>query len=508
MKAQEICNNGKDDDGNGLVDLNDPACQCHFIVNGNLLQNGSFETYDHCPVTYTYDNDYKIANYWQYGTYTNIGEAAYYHNLKCDYDSAQVMYNMPPALPLPDGSGFISIQNNTYIDPIPEPKIPKTYVGQCLRNPLTKGESYTLSFYAGRFKSWDNLTGKIFPFTVAIFGNKDCNAVPFGKIYASGNGCPANYAGWIFLGETTIHSISDWVQSKITFIAPDDINVIEVGPDCSVLSPINDLTDSTTFLDYHLYYLDDLHLLPTEDFNFKYIQSQTTGNCNGIPVLQAPVYTNASYQWYKDSVAIIGAVTDTYAVTDTTGISYYNVRIITSDTCVITEPYLVTASKLNQVKIPADTAMCMNDTLLLSHELTGITYAVNGVISSSVKINIPGNYTITASDVNGCTKTFNTNITLQNCTDCIINVPSAFTPNGDGLNDVFRAQLNCYVASFHCMIFNRWGKKVFETSNINNGWNGYSFDNKILAGTYVYYMEYKTSTGNIKTAKGIVVLMQ
>ena len=328
MKAQEICNNGKDDDGNALTDLNDPACQCHFVVNGNLLQNGSFELYDHCPVTYTYDNDFKIANYWQYGTYTNIGEAAYYHNLKCSYDSSQVMYNMPPKLPLPDGNGFISIQNNTYIDPIPESQIPKTYVGQCLQQPLAKSESYTLSFYAGRFKSWDNLTGKLFPFTVAVFGNKDCNAVPFGKVYASGNGCPANYSGWIFLGETTIHSIDDWVQSKITFIAPDDINVIEVGPDCSVLSPINDLTDSTTFLDYHLYYLDDLHLLPTEDFNFKYIQSQTTGNCNGFPVLQAPVYTNASYQWYKDSIAVIGAISSTYSVTDTTGISYYNVRII------------------------------------------------------------------------------------------------------------------------------------------------------------------------------------
>jgi gliding motility-associated-like protein len=68
--------------------------------------------------------------------------------------------------------------------------------------------------------------------------------------------------------------------------------------------------------------------------------------------------------------------------------------------------------------------------------------------------------------------------------------------------------VNCFTTSFHCTVFNRWGKKVFETSDVHNGWNGYSFDNKILAGTYVYYIEYKTNTGNIKTAKGVVVLMQ
>jgi len=99
--TQEICNNGIDDDGDGLVDLHDADCQCHFVVTDNLLQNGSFELYDHCPVNHTYDKDYKIADDWQYGTYTNINEADYYHNLLCSDDAAQFMYHMPPQLPLP-----------------------------------------------------------------------------------------------------------------------------------------------------------------------------------------------------------------------------------------------------------------------------------------------------------------------------------------------------------------------------------------------------------------------
>src|SRR5581483_9510055 len=125
--AQEICDNGIDDDSDGLIDLYDPDCQCHFTVNGNLLVNGSFEDYDHCPILYMYDSDYKIANGWEYGTYTNLNEADYYHNLKCSYDSTKTMLYMPPALPLPDGDAFISVLNSLYLHPVPENEIPKGY---------------------------------------------------------------------------------------------------------------------------------------------------------------------------------------------------------------------------------------------------------------------------------------------------------------------------------------------------------------------------------------------
>lgn len=507
LAAQEVCNNGKDDDNNGLIDLSDPACQCHYTVNGNLLQNGSFESFDHCPANYTYVSDYKIANYWEFGTYTDINEADFYHNLKCTYDSTVVSSKMQPKLPLPDGSAYIGIQNTTFFTPIPEPEIPKNYVGQCLQSSLKKGEQYTLSFYAGRFKSWDNKTGKIFPFTVAVFGNTDCNAAPFGKKYAFGNGCPANYAGWIYLGETTVNSVGEWVQNKINFLAPDDIKIIEVGPSCAVLSPINDLADSTTFLDYHLYYLDDLHLLPTKDFPFEYIQPQLQQNCNGLPVLKAPVVANATYQWYKDSIAIVGATNDVYSVSDVAGLHYYSVLRTGVDKCVISEPLAVTTSKLNEVKIPVDTGLCPNDTLQLSPALTGIIYTVNGIQSNVVAINKAGIYTVLAADMYGCEKVFNVNVANQNCTDCNILVPTAFTPNNDGLNDVFRPRLNCFASSFHINIFNRWGKKIFESSDIKKGWNGVYAGLRLSTGAYVYYIEYKTTSGITKTAKGVVTLM-
>src|SRR5437763_10777071 len=103
--AQEICNNGDDDDDDGLIDLFDPDCQCHFAVTGNLLLNGSFESYQHCPLTYIYDSEHDIALNWEFSSYTNINEANFYHNLRCLTDSEQVSAHMKPSLPLPQGTG-------------------------------------------------------------------------------------------------------------------------------------------------------------------------------------------------------------------------------------------------------------------------------------------------------------------------------------------------------------------------------------------------------------------
>jgi gliding motility-associated-like protein len=505
--AQEICNNGVDDDNDGLIDLFDPDCQCRINANGNLLLNGSFESYLHCPVNYTYDDEHNIILNWEFSTYTNDNQAIFYHNLHCARDSGQVMLYMKPAMPLPEGSGFISIYNIAYLHPIPENEMTKNYVSQCLAAPLTKGEDYTLSFYAGRFRSWDNFIGQIYPFNVAVFGNADCNAVPFGKKYAQGNGCPANYPGWVLLGATTLYSSGEWVQGKVHLNIPHDINVIAIGPTCEALPPVYQVTDSTSFLDYYLYYLDDMQLLPTKDFPFEYIHVQAGRNCNGLPVLEAPVTANASYQWYKDSIAIKGATNTSYQAVGTTT-HYYNVLITTNEKCITSEPLLVTQSKVNKISIPPDTTLCGDDTLLLSPALDGVQYIINGTISRYVAIDQEGSYTITATDGNGCQKVFNTHVVKQNCADCNAYVPGAFTPNGDGLNDVFKAKLACFASSFHFRIFDRWGKQVFESSDIHQGWDGTYKGRKVAQGAYVYIINYKTALRINKTARGVVVLMQ
>jgi gliding motility-associated-like protein len=71
-------------------------------------------------------------------------------------------------------------------------------------------------------------------------------------------------------------------------------------------------------------------------------------------------------------------------------------------------------------------------------------------------------------------------------------IPNAFTPNGNGNNDVFLAY-GQGITSFHMRIFNRWGELLFETSDMNNGWDGRYKGQIVQTDTYVYTIDYETT---------------
>ena len=89
--------------------------------------------------------------------------------------------------------------------------------------------------------------------------------------------------------------------------------------------------------------------------------------------------------------------------------------------------------------------------------------------------------------------------------DVYVNLPNAFTPNGDGLNDILKVEYGAGVTgSFTFKIFNRWGKMVFQTNDITQGWNGRD-TNGVMQETdgYSYYLEYQYK--NYKTGDVIPV---
>ena len=86
-------------------------------------------------------------------------------------------------------------------------------------------------------------------------------------------------------------------------------------------------------------------------------------------------------------------------------------------------------------------------------------------------------------------------------------VPKAFSPNGDGHNDILYVRGE-YVQSIDFMVFNGWGIKVFETTDINTGWDG-KFEGKIQPnGNYTYILTATTSDGKTVTLQGIVTLIR
>ncbi|WP_171595770.1 gliding motility-associated C-terminal domain-containing protein [Marinifilum caeruleilacunae] len=69
----------------------------------------------------------------------------------------------------------------------------------------------------------------------------------------------------------------------------------------------------------------------------------------------------------------------------------------------------------------------------------------------------------------------------------LVQVPNVFTPNGDGRNDVWRIKTqSLFLESFHAIVFNRWGRVVYEWKNPEDGWNGKVNGKMATPGTYFY----------------------
>jgi len=90
-----------------------------------------------------------------------------------------------------------------------------------------------------------------------------------------------------------------------------------------------------------------------------------------------------------------------------------------------------------------------------------------------------------------------------------IYVPNAFTPDGDGINDLFKAQ-GVDIVEFKMEIFNRWGELIYVSNSIENGWNGSSPDNDYYApaDSYPYRIVAKEHTGEVFELKGMVNLIR
>jgi len=95
-------------------------------------------------------------------------------------------------------------------------------------------------------------------------------------------------------------------------------------------------------------------------------------------------------------------------------------------------------------------------------------------------------YEITVTDAGGCTVTGTVKANVKS--DKPFFVPNVFTPNGDYQNDVFKLYATGTVY-FHLTVFNRWGEKVYESNNVNDGWDGKYQGKESYSGVYTYVVE-------------------
>jgi len=114
-------------------------------------------------------------------------------------------------------------------------------------------------------------------------------------------------------------------------------------------------------------------------------------------------------------------------------------------------------------------------------------------------------YTLTAIGNDGCQTSGKATVIVF----YPLNIPNAFTPNGDGRNDVFRIPPSTTLDIRHFSIYNRLGERVFMTDNPNAGWDGVSNGRQQPAGNYVWVLEYRDwFSGKIEMRTGTVLLIR
>ncbi len=121
-------------------------------------------------------------------------------------------------------------------------------------------------------------------------------------------------------------------------------------------------------------------------------------------------------------------------------------------------------------------------------------------------------YEVQVQDANGCTAKDEVTVTVDR--QSRVYVPSAFSPNGDGINDrltVFGSSAVTSVASFR--VFDRWGGLVFDGVNLApndaaSGWDGSVKGKAALPGVYVYLIEIRLADGQTEMVEGEVLLVR
>jgi len=83
-----------------------------------------------------------------------------------------------------------------------------------------------------------------------------------------------------------------------------------------------------------------------------------------------------------------------------------------------------------------------------------------------------------------------------------VRIPNIFTPDQDGINDVFSIRTNGY-ENLSCTIFNRYGSTVYRYFGLNGTWDGYTHAGvKVTPGTYFVFVELTDENGTITTSQG------
>ncbi len=227
----------------------------------------------------------------------------------------------------------------------------------------------------------------------------------------------------------------------------------------------------------------------------------TLGFCKGQqqPLQALPGFS--SYLWNNGAVSqgILFSRTGPYWVTVSNAAGCRS-----TDTVLVNREYAVPAGFLPF----KDSAICSYETIEIAASTAFRSYLwSDGKTSAGNSLQRPGRYWLSVTDVNGCSGKDSLTIRAKDC-PVKIYFPNSFTPNNDGLNDRFMPTIFGRTLQYRLSIYNRYGQKIFETSNASLGWDGTFKSDKQPMGAYVWIASYQLVGAEPATAKGNVLLLR
>lgn len=245
------------------------------------------------------------------------------------------------------------------------------------------------------------------------------------------------------------------------------------------------------------------------------ISNTTCGLSNGVVVVNATGGTSP-YTYKLDNGSF-------QAANAFNGISAGNHNVTVKDApgCTFTVAFSITQGSVNPNLLVTPPSVCPGFTTSLeaksvtagSDTLLTYTYwkdtAATSPLPNATAV-IAGTYYIKASNNNGCVTIKPVTVTTrQDClSDGKVFVPTAFTPNNNGKNDLLRPILYAIAELHYFKIYNRWGQLVFETNTIGKGWDGIFKGSAQPSETYSWILECVDKNGDLIKQSGKSLLIR
>ncbi|MGB8193581.1 MAG: gliding motility-associated C-terminal domain-containing protein [Chitinophagaceae bacterium] len=218
--------------------------------------------------------------------------------------------------------------------------------------------------------------------------------------------------------------------------------------------------------------------------------------------------TGESYNWSN------GLKTDTIAVnakgiywldaSSACGITRDSIIISLKDSCVCAPFYA-------SIDLGADKLICSYETALLKNNLHNPAFRYtwqNGSAANNFTAKQAGIYWVDASTYCGTVRDSIVVALKTNGCERRVSVPSAFSPNNDRNNEVFKPVVTGVPLQYEFVVYNRWGQIVFRTNDPGRGWDGSIRGAKQDSNVFVWTCAYQFSQEERKFDKGTVVLIR